>query len=124
MRPPKPKETLRAIKRRKRDIRRSNNQLRSNRIKRKKAVQTVQTKNILRCSLLNVDGLGEASLSNVVKVVESEKPDIVILLETKRRVEESGINIAVPGYALHESRRSNNAGDRDTLPLKVDIGFF
>ena len=119
MRPPKSKETLRAIKRRKRDIRRSNNQLRSNRIKRKKAVQTVQTKNILRCSLLNVNGLGEASLSNVVKVVESEKPDIVILLETKRRVEESGINIAVPGYALHESRRSNNAGDREGGGLAI-----
>ena len=79
----------------------------------KDSVGTVQTKNVLRCSLLNVDGLGESSLANIEQVVESKKPDVVIILETKRRVEEEGIDISVPGYSLHEARRSNNAGDRE-----------
>ena len=120
MRPPnKSKESLRDIKRRKRDTRRRTNQFRAKNRRIKVAPKTVQTKNVLRCSLLNVDGLGESSLSNVVKVMESEKPDVVILLETKRRVEESGLDIVVPGYVLHESRRSNNAEDREGGGLAV-----
>ena len=76
-------------------------------------VDNVQTKKLLKCSLLNVDGLNEASLNNVETVIGSHGPDIVVLLETKRRVEEHGIDISMQGYSLVESRRSNNAGDRD-----------
>ena len=93
--------------------RRSINHYRSKRARLKESVGTVQTKKVLRCSLLNVDGLGESSLANIEKVVGSEKPDVVIILETKRIVEEQGIDISVPGYSVHEARRSNNAGDRD-----------
>ena len=46
----------------------------------------IQTKNVLRCSLLNINGLNEASLANVETVVGAEKPDIIFLLETKRRI--------------------------------------
>ena len=52
-------------------------------------------------------------MASVETVVGAEKPDIIFLLETKRRIEESGINISVTGYSVHEARRSNNAGDRD-----------
>ena len=93
--------------------RRSINHYRSKRARLKESVGTVQTKKVLRCSLLNVDGLGESSLANIEEVVGSEKPDVVIILETKRIVEEQGIDISVPGYSVHEARRSNNAGDRD-----------
>ena len=70
-------------------------------------------KKVLRCSLLNVDGMSEDSLVNVESVVGSHKPDVVFLLETKRRVEEDGIDISLPGYNVHEARRSNVADDRD-----------
>ena len=93
--------------------RRGTTGLRQKKSKLKDSVGTVQTKGILRCSLLNVDGFGESSHSNVERVIGSNKPDVVIILETKRRVEESGIDISLPGYSVHESRRSNNAGDRD-----------
>ena len=79
----------------------------------RESVNVVRSKKLLRCSLLNVDGLNEASLASVEATVASKSPDVVILLETKRRFEESGIDISIPGYSLREARRSNNAGDRD-----------
>ena len=107
MRPYKSKEAFHRSKRR-------FNQCRAMKCaKLKDSVGTVQTKNLLRCSLLNVDGLNEASMSNVENTIAAKKLDIVVLLETKRRAEEAGLDITVPGYSLHEARRSNNAGDRD-----------
>ena len=41
-----------------------------------------------------------------------KKPDICFLLETKRRYEEKGSDIAIDGYDLHEVRRSDTACDR------------
>ena len=79
--------------------------------KSKESIDSVDSKRALRCSLLNVDGLSESSLENIENVVGSEKPDVVFILETKRRVEECGIDISIPGYSLIESRRSNNADD-------------
>ena len=111
MRPDKSKEAFHRSKRRIQAFKAS--KMRNKHAKLRESFGTIQTKNVLRCSLLNVNGLSEASLANVETVVGSEKPDIVILLETKRRAEESGIDISVPGYSVHESRRSNNAGDRD-----------
>ena len=108
MRPCKSKEAFHRTKRRIKFFK-----VRNKHAKLRESTGTVQTKSILRCSLLNINGLSEASLANVETVVGSEKPDIVILLETKRRDEEPGIDISVPGYSVHESRRSNNAGDRD-----------
>ena len=85
----------------------------------RESVNVVRSKKLLRCSLLNVDGLNEASLASVEATVASKSPDVVILLETKRRFEESGIDISIPGYSLREARRSNNAGDRDGGGLAV-----
>ena len=83
------------------------------RIKPWEYIDNLKPKSLLKCSLLNVDGLNESSLENVETVIRTHGPDIVVLLETKRRVEEHGMDISVPGYSLVESRRSNNAGDRD-----------
>ena len=114
MRPFKLKsETIRSEKRRHRQFRAVKH------VKLRESTGIVQTKRKLRCSLLNVDGLSEASLANVETTIASKRPDIVALLETKRRVEETGIDISIPGYALHESKRSNNAGDCDGCGIAV-----
>ena len=42
-----------------------------------------------------------------------------ILLETKRREEEIGSDIEIPGYTLRELRRSDTAGDRGGGGLAV-----
>ena len=73
----------------------------------------MNTKRQLRSSLLNVDGLNEVSLDDVKCTVASKKPDIVILLETKRRLEECDIDVTIPGYSVHEALRSNVAEDKD-----------
>ena len=89
------------------------NQLRGIKAKLRESVGVINSKKFLRSSLLNVDGLNEVSLADVESTVVKQKHDVVILLETKRRAEENGIDIRLPGYSLHEARRSNNAGDRD-----------
>ena len=107
MRPFQSKESLHRVKR-------NIKQYRSIKLAKKRdPVQGNPTKTVLRCSLLNVDGLNEASLNNVEDVIGSQKPDVVILLETKRRLEDPDSDISVPGYSVYESRRSDNAGDRD-----------
>ena len=52
-------------------------------------------------------------MSNVDSIVNTHRPDVICLLETKRRLEETGLDISVPGYSVLEARRSNNAGDRE-----------
>ena len=37
----------------------------------------------------------------------------MILLETKRRLEECDIDVTIPGYSVHEALRSNVAEDKD-----------
>ena len=70
------------------------------RAKLRDSVGVIHTKNLLRCALLNVDGLNEASLNSVENLMVEKKPDVVFLLETKRRVELSEMDISVPGYTL------------------------
>ena len=77
------------------------------------SIGVVQSKKLLRTSFLNVDGLNELTLDDVSSTVTSKDSDIVFLVETKRREEETGIDISLPGYTLHEARRSNLAGDKD-----------
>ena len=94
--------------------RRRSGQLKWNRsAKLRTAVGIIQSKRHLRSSLLNIDGLSEVSLEDVKSTISQKKPDIVILLETKRREEECEIDIAVPGYSVHEALRSNVAGDKE-----------
>ena len=109
MSPSNPKE---AFHRARRNINKYRS-IKQRKLRDKASVGNILTKRVLRCSLLNVDGLTEPSLVNIESVVTTEKPDVIFILETKRRVEEEGIDISVPGYQVHETRRSNNAGDRD-----------
>ena len=66
----------------------------------------------LSTSYLNVDGLSDAKLADIVSFTEQRSPDIFFLLETKRRVEEIGSDINIDGYELIEIRRSDTADDR------------
>ena len=66
----------------------------------------------LKCCLLNVDGLSESSFADVKNVLSSKAPDICILLETKRRLEDDCFSLDVPGYEVSEHRRSDIAGDK------------
>ena len=73
----------------------------------------VEEKKTLRASFLNVDGLSEATLEDVKHTVRLKTPDVVFLVETKRRLEDTSIDISIPGYKLHESLRSDLADDKD-----------
>ena len=68
--------------------------------------------NHLSTSFLNVDGLSEAKLADVASFAEQQSPDIMFILETKRRLEEIGTDIAIEGYETTEIRRSDTAGDK------------
>ena len=72
-----------------------------------------KSKKILRSALLNVDGLDEVSLQDIKSTVASKKPDILFLLETKRRMESCDLDAEIPGYSLHEARRSDASGDKE-----------
>ena len=80
--------------------------------RRKQQVGELRCKNTLKASFLNVDGLSETKLEDISSTVLSTSPDIFFLLETKRREEEIGIDISVPGYELSEIKRSDLSGDR------------
>ena len=71
------------------------------------------TKKILRSALLNVDGLDEVSLEDVKATVSTKQPDVLILLETKRRMEACDTVADIPGYSLYEAKRSDAAGDKE-----------
>ena len=66
----------------------------------------------LSTAFLNVDGLSDAKLADVVSYAEQCSPDIIFLLETKRRLEEVGSDINIEGYDISEIRRSDTAGDK------------
>ena len=91
---------------------RSNRQALHKRAKLRQSVGVLDFKKTLRCGLLNVDGLGPATLEDVKAAFHRRSPDLCILLETKRRAEEIGSNISIEGYDHHELRRSTVAGDR------------
>ena len=78
----------------------------------KEAYGTVRKKNKLRCCLLIVDGLTDSSFADVKHVLSSKSPDICVLLETKRRQEDDGLDIDVVGYDVTEYKRSDIAGDK------------
>ena len=72
-------------------------------------IGVIGSKNCLKTSMLNVDGLSDVSLADVQDFVERSSPDIVFLLETKRRLEEFGTDIAINGYEHFEVKRSDVA---------------
>ena len=60
-----------------------------------------------------MNGLCEESLADVRSTLLQRKPDVCVILETKRRTEDQGLNIEVEGYSVTESRRSDLASDRN-----------
>ena len=75
------------------------NKLRGNKkFKLRERVGVVSCKNNLKSCMLNVDGLSDASFADVEHFVEVERPDVVFLIETKRRMEELAPDIDITGY--------------------------
>ena len=87
--------------------------------KRKKAASlrenlgVIGNKGKLKTCFLNVDGLNDVTFEGVKTTVDSKKPDMVFLVETKRRCETTNIDINIPNYTLHEACRSDIANDKD-----------
>ena len=77
------------------------------------SVGVVESKKILKTCFLNVDGLSEATLEDVKTTVRLKTPDLVFLVETKRREEDTGSDINIPGYKLYENLRSDLVNDKD-----------
>ena len=86
--------------------------VKSKSVKLRSVVGVIERKNDLKCGLLNVDGLTHASLEDVKSVLARRKLDICILLESKRREEETGLDANIDGYSLTEVRRSDTAMDK------------
>ena len=81
-------------------------------VKLRSVVGVIERKNNLKCALLNVDGLSLSTLEDIKEVCVKKKPDLVFILETKRREEDVGLKASIDGYSLIEVRRSDAAGDR------------
>ena len=88
------------------------NRWRSRHVKLRSVVGVVERKSDLKCALLNVDGLTLSSLEDIRGVLELKKPDLCIILETKRMEGEVGLEARIDGYSLTEIRRSDTANDR------------
>ena len=86
--------------------------LNSKRVKLRSVVGVIEKKNNLKLALLNIDGLSLGSLEDIREVCSRKKPDLVFILETKRREEDVGFKASIDGYSLTEVRRSDAAGDR------------
>ena len=82
------------------------------RMKQKGQIGVIDRKKSLRIGLLNVDGLSSSTLEDVQSAIDRKSLDVCILLETKRRHEDIGIDIAIPGYDVKEIRRSDAADDK------------
>ena len=79
----------------------------------RESIGVVQSKKLLKTGFLNVDGLNDVSREDVSDTIKLKKIDVVFIVESKRREEEIGIDISIPGYAVHEAKRSNLAEDKD-----------
>ena len=109
MRPFENKKKVRSIQMNKRRI----NQFRYKKAaRRREYVGVLNRKKTLKTCFLNVDGLGDVTLEDIKETVNIKNPDLMILVETKRREEEIGFDISIPGYNLHERRRSDTAEDK------------
>ena len=95
-----------------RDFKRQGRMRGNHRVKLRDTVGVIGTKHSLKIGLLNVDGLSPSSLEDVRSACNRKTLDVMVLLETHRRNEELGDDIAITGYDLHEVRRSDVAGDK------------
>ena len=92
--------------------RRSTASARNFKFKLRENIGALKCNNDLKTSFLNIDGLSDAKLEDVSSYVRTKSPDLFFLLETKRRAEEIGTDISIPGYDLTELRRSDVSGDK------------
>ena len=97
---------------RKRDNKRSNQKNAKHRVKLRQQVGIIERKQSLKLGFLNVDGLSASTFEDVRYVLDQKSLDLCILVETKRRSEEIGSDIAIHGYNVKEIRRSDAAGDK------------
>ena len=104
-----PNQTHRGSSARYNAHRRQRNALRNVKYKLRENIGVIGSKNSLTTSMLNVDGLSDISLADVQDFVTQSSPDIVFLLETKRRLEEFGTDINIDGYDHFEVKRSDVA---------------
>ena len=81
-------------------------------MKLRETVGVIGNKKFLKCSMLNVDGMSNSSFEDVKNVLCTKQSDVCVILETKRREEEVGRDIAIDGYTVRELRRSDVAGDK------------
>ena len=91
---------------------RQNNAKRNVKYKLRDNIGVIGSKNNIKTSMLNVDGLSDTCIADVQDFVSRSSPDIVFLLETKRRLEEFGTDITIDGYEHFEVKRSDVAGHK------------
>ena len=78
----------------------------------RKSDQVFENKSLIKTAYLNVDGLGDVTFTSVKDTVSRKLPDVLFLVETKRREGQTGLDISLPGYSSPiEAKRSE--GDRD-----------
>ena len=93
-------------------MRRRRTRTRNFKFKLRENIGVAKTQTTLTSAFLNVDGFSDAKLVDVSDFARNVAPDFFSILETKRRVEEIGSDISVPGYDVSEVRRSNAANDK------------
>ena len=71
-----------------------------------------ETKESLCLGLINCDGLSTATWIDIKSSVETQKLDLVFILETKRREEDVKEPLDIPGYVAIEILRSNEDEDK------------
>ena len=78
----------------------------------KENVGEVVSKKELVTSCLNVNGLSYDSFVDVCDFADQTSPDVIFLLETKKREERLGFDISLSGYDVFEVRRSDAEGHK------------
>ena len=81
------------------------------RANRKEEKVTRRTRN-LKVVTLNARGYNDGTEHDVRKLIKSQSPDVVGILESMLREEDSGRVLGIEGYNRVEARRSDAAGDK------------
>ena len=68
--------------------------------------------NVIKAVTLNTNRYNDSSELDTRKLINTEKPDLVGILETKLRREDGGRNLDIKCYARFEVRRSDEDEDR------------
>ena len=79
----------------------------------KKDLGVVEQHDSLMLGFLNLDGMSEQTFLDVKRTITVKKLDIVGVVETKRRLEQTSSDILIEGFNKIEVMRSDAADDRD-----------